>query len=112
VVGRRVVVAAVVLGVCVAGCSPGPAADGVLTGRAAACVGPGGMKPPARVDVFRGGRLVATEVVPGGGIYRFVLAPGRYMVSNTGVPEPGRPQQAASVAVGSTVHIDIPDLCK
>jgi hypothetical protein len=102
------------------------ALSGVLTGNARACSGMAYV-PTAHLEVYRGDVLVASERVPDNNTYRFVLAPGRYDVTNTGnagfvlpvgrhsitdrgaLPRPFA--LAASVSAGNTTHVNVPNNC-
>jgi len=89
-----------------AGCSAG-STTGVLTGIDDACSGP--LRPDsAHVWVVRGTTTVAHAQVPNGGTYRFVLAPGRYKVSNVNDLR-GTPN--ALVVAGRTTNVNLPDQC-
>jgi len=90
-----------------AGCSAGPT-TGVLTGKAWPCAGPHFIHV-AHLTVFRGTTPVDHAQIPGGSTYRFVLPPGRYLVTNTGGPG-GAPNVV--VETGRTTHVNVPDLCK
>ena len=84
---------------------------GVVIGLAEACAGPAPASTrPVTVFAWRNGRIVAREVVPyvqNGGRYRFVLAPGRYLLS---APRSGdRPQLVAVSA--QTITVNFPNLC-
>lgn len=81
---------------------------GVLTGKAWPCAGPSFIHT-ARLWVYRGRTAVAHTEVPGGSTYRFVLPPGRYVVTNTGTSG-GTPN--AVVVAGGTTRVNVPDLCK
>jgi hypothetical protein len=63
----------------------------------------------ATVQVFRARALVATQRVTTGGIFRFSLLPGRYVVSNTGTASS---PYAVSMRSGHTVHLMVRDVCK
>jgi len=89
-----------------AGC--GSPQTGVLTGTAWPCAGPSFIHI-AHLWVFKGDKVVKQAAVPGGRSYRFVLRPGRYLITNTG--NPGGPSNAV-VIVGQTTHVNVPDLCK
>ena len=102
------------------------ALSGVLTGNARACSGMAYV-PTAHLEVYRGDVLVASERVRDNSTYRFVLAPGRYYVPNTGhagfvlpvgrrsitdrgaLPRPFA--LAASVSAGSTTRVNVPNNC-
>jgi len=108
---RRVLAGAAVAGLSAvsAGCSTGPT-TGVLTGTAWACAGPRVAVHTAYLTVFRGSDRVAHAELPGGSTsYRFVLPPGQYTVTNTGVSY-NHPN--ATVVAGETTHVNVPDLCK
>jgi hypothetical protein len=102
------------------------ALSGVLTGNARACSGLAYV-PTAHLQVYRGDVLIASERVPDNSTYRFVVAPGRYYVTNTGnagfAPPVGgngivgkgglsRPYPpSVSVSAGGTTHVNVPDDC-
>jgi hypothetical protein len=115
--------ASIALLVGLAGCSSSPtspqAATGVLTGTAEACAGLAYV-PKANLRVYRGDAItarrevyrpadpVARKQVPTNTTYRFVLAPGRYFITNSST-------QFAHPFVltgGSTVHLDVPNWCE
>ncbi len=109
-----------VLGLC--GCSSSPtsphASSGVLTGTAQACAGPvsvpiatlrvyRGDANTANRDVYRPSKPLVTERVPTNSTYRFVLAPGRYFITNSS-PQFAHP---FVLLAGATQHIDVPNWC-
>jgi len=84
------------------------AATGVVTGTADACSGIMA-EATAHLEVYRGDVLVARQQVPNGTTYRFVLPPGRYIVTNTGNPQ--NIGDGVSVSDGHTSELDIADSC-
>jgi hypothetical protein len=62
-----------------------------------------------RVSAFRGHRVLASETVRSGHVYRFTLRPGHYQLTNTGSAALKYP---VTLTAGSTVRLDLPDLCK
>jgi hypothetical protein len=136
--GPGLIAALATISVLVASCA-GPVsrawpARGVLTGTAQACAGLLYV-PTARLEVYRAGSpstlgqnvadrpaterglveagyttLVASQSVPNGSTYRFVLAPGRYFITNTGTLElPSA--QSAIVSGGHITRLDVPGGC-
>jgi hypothetical protein len=90
------------------------AAVGVVTGTAAACIGPLPPVPPAAIHVTirlyagvnGGGRPVASERVVAGTKYGFSVAPGPYEVVDAGLG-----QHSVSVRAGGVVTANFVDLC-
>jgi hypothetical protein len=103
---------------------------GVLTGTAQACSGLLAA-PVARLEVYRvTGRpsgqgsatvrfgwaaaqqttFLSSQQVRNGGTYRFVLAPGRYDITNTGELQSGF-YLTTSIESGRVRHLDVPDVC-
>jgi len=84
---------------------------GVLTGTASACSGVAfKLTPTARLTVYKGTAVVATQQVPNGSTYRFVLPPGQYYITNTGNPVQASDREVTVVA-GRTTRKDVPNLC-
>jgi hypothetical protein len=83
-----------------------------VTGIAAACAGPpGASHRPAAVFAWRGGRIVATQVVHsavGGGRYRLSLPPGRYLIGARGS---GDGAHAVTLRPGATLTVNFPNMC-
>ena len=109
------VVAGVVLlaGLGACGSQPSPAVPrATVTGTAAACPGPpGAAHRPVTVFAWRGGRIVATQVVHtavGGGHYRLSLAPGRSLIGARGS---GDGAQAVLLRPGRTVTVNFTSVC-
>jgi len=86
----------------------GSTQTGVLTGTAWPCVGPSFIHT-AHLWVFKDDKVVKHAEVPGGGTYRFVLPPGRYLVTNTGA---SRAPSNAVVVAGQTTDVNVLDRCK
>jgi hypothetical protein len=84
------------------------AATGVVTGTADACSGIMA-EATAHLEVYRDDVLVARQQVPNGSTYRFVLPPGRYIVTNTGNPQ--NIGDGVTVSGGHTSELDIADSC-
>lgn len=124
--------------------APTQAGFGLVVGQISPCIGPPypGAKPPGHpagtVVVLRGsmtwtsdGRggqylgpfpteTVATESIPTGGTYRFILPPGPYVIVlppySTGSVPGGptisfAPYASVSVVAGQTTHQDVPGEC-
>lgn len=89
------------------GAAATPVKTGEVTGTAVPC---GGLayEPTAHLEVYRGARLVATKAVPTGRRFRFVVHPGRYVISNEGHPD-GSP--AFTVRPGRTTHVRVFNYC-
>jgi hypothetical protein len=83
-----------------------------VTGRAAACAGPpGAANRPVTVFAWRGGRIVATQVVhstAGSGHYRLSLPPGRYLIGARGS---GEGAQAVTLRPREMVTVNFPNVC-
>ena len=97
------------IGLALSACPSSP--SGVMTGRVYTCTGLAfaNRVPPATLEVYRDNRLVVYRRLPNGSTYRFVLAPGHYLVSNTGNAQTDA--HPFDVLAGQTVHLDIPDEC-
>ena len=99
------------LGAC--GGQPSPVAPrATVTGIAAACAGPpGAAHRPVTVFAWRGGRIVASQVVrstAGSGHYRLSLPPGRYLIGARGS---GAGAQAVTLRSRATATVNFPDVC-
>ena len=106
-----------------AGCSSSPTtphqSTGVLTGTAQACAGLAyvptatlrvyrGDAATARNDVYRRANPVARKQVPTNTSYRFVLAPGRYFITNSSTQF----AHPFVLLAGRKVHLDVPNWCE
>jgi hypothetical protein len=69
----------------------------------------GAARVSVHVVLMRKSRVVDTQAVPGGTVYRFVVTPGSYVVSSNAQyirPVP------FSVRSGEVDHVDLTPLCK
>lgn len=88
---------------------------GVVVGGIEACFGLAPLTPPSyqagTVDVLRGTETIASEVVATGGMYRFTLQPGNYVLASRDVARGPDFRIDISVVAGQTLHADIPSPC-
>lgn len=87
---------------------------GTVTGVAEAC---SGRPAPAvgrrvTVTVSRGSRVVGRQMVVMGHTYRFAVSPGEYVVSTRAGKSGPLFTVHLTVAAGTTVHADLPTLCR
>ena len=88
----------------------GQANKGEATGRAVACSGPAA-EPLAHLSVYRGDTLVQRTSVPASSTFRFVLAPGTYVISNQGHPGRYVGSDPFHVRAGRTTHVVVRNFC-
>lgn len=92
-----------------------PSGYGFVVGGIDPCFGLAPPTPPpyqaGTVDVLRGTDRVATETVPNGGMYRFTLPAGSYVLASRDVSRGPDVSIGVSVIAGETLHADIPSPC-
>jgi hypothetical protein len=101
-------VAVFLVGLASSGCSAAPARKGAVSGTAVPCSGPMRI-PTAHLDVFRGKAIVASGRFPTGSTFRFVLAPGRYTITDDPAYPVGTPFR---VRAGHLTHVVVVDDCE
>jgi hypothetical protein len=96
------------VGLASSGCSAAPARKGAVSGTAVPCSGPMRI-PTAHLAVFRGKALVASGRFPTGSTFHFVLAPGRYTITDDPAYRAGTPFR---VRAGRLTHVVVVDDCE
>jgi hypothetical protein len=85
---------------------------GAITGLAMACAGPpGARREPVTVFAWRDNRIITTQVVHlkvGGGRYRLMLPPGRYLIGARGS---GADARLVMLHPRQTVTVNFPSQC-